>query len=142
MSDERRPVGPGEAGGPGGVDEGAGAGGAARPVGPGEAARPVGPGEGAGAGRVDEGAGAGGPGLGNAAGEPGGGTAAGEADRLIAPRPLIERIGLAAIALVLAALFGAVAVAAWFGGEIFLAVMGATGCLMTLWVGSLTLFRR
>jgi hypothetical protein len=57
------------------------------------------------------------------------------------PRPLIERIGLAAIALVLAALFGAVAVASWAGGEIFLAAMGAIGCLMTLWVGALTLIR-
>jgi hypothetical protein len=58
------------------------------------------------------------------------------------PRPLIERLGLALIALVLAALFGTVAVAAWFGGEVFLAAMGAIGCLMTLWVGALTLFRR
>ena len=56
-------------------------------------------------------------------------------------RPLIERIGLAAIALVLATLFGAVAVASWAGGEIFLAAMGAIGCLMTLWVGALTLIR-
>ncbi len=57
------------------------------------------------------------------------------------PRPFIERIGLAAVALVLAALFGAVAVASWAGGEIFLAAMGAIGCLMTLWVGLLTLVR-
>lgn len=57
------------------------------------------------------------------------------------PRPLLERIGLAAIAVVLAVLFGGVAVAAWLGGEVFLAVMGATGCLMTAWVGGLTLFR-
>jgi hypothetical protein len=57
------------------------------------------------------------------------------------PRPMIERIGLAAIALVLAALFGAVAVASWSGGELFLAVMGAIGSLMTLWVGAVTLFR-
>jgi hypothetical protein len=56
-------------------------------------------------------------------------------------RPLIERIGMAAIAAVLAVLFGGVAVAAWFGGEVFLAVMGAIGCLMTVWVGALTLFR-
>jgi hypothetical protein len=49
---------------------------------------------------------------------------------------------LAVIALVLAALFGTVAVAAWFGGELFLAAMGAIGSLMTLWVGALTLFRR
>ncbi len=56
-------------------------------------------------------------------------------------RPVIERIGLAAVALVLGSLFGGVAVAAWFGGEPFLAVMGGIGCLMTLWVGGLTLFR-
>ena len=58
------------------------------------------------------------------------------------PRPLIERIGLASVALVLAALFGAVAAAAWTGGELFLAAMGAIGSLMTIWVGALTLFRR
>lgn len=57
------------------------------------------------------------------------------------PRPMIERIGLAAIALVLALLFGGVAVASWFGGEVFLVVMGAIGSAMTLWVGALTLFR-
>jgi hypothetical protein len=57
------------------------------------------------------------------------------------PRPIIERIGLAAIALVLALLFGAVAVASWSGGELFLAVMGGIGSLMTLWVGAVTLFR-
>ena len=56
-------------------------------------------------------------------------------------RPIIERIGMAAIAVVLAALFGGVAVAAWAGGEPFLAVMGGIGCLMTAWVGGLTLFR-
>jgi anti-sigma factor RsiW len=57
------------------------------------------------------------------------------------PRPLIERIGLAAVALVLAILFGGVAAASWIGGELFLAVMGGVGCLMTLWVGALTLIR-
>jgi hypothetical protein len=57
------------------------------------------------------------------------------------PRPLIERIGLAAIATVLAALFGGVAVAAWIGGEVFLATMSGIGCLMTVWVGALTLLR-
>lgn len=56
-------------------------------------------------------------------------------------RPLIERLGLAVIALVLAGLFGAVAAAAFAGGELFLAVMSAIGCLMTLWVGGLSLFR-
>jgi hypothetical protein len=63
------------------------------------------------------------------------------ADRPREPRPLIERIGLAAVALVLAALFGGVAAASWIGGELFLAVMGGVGCLMTIWVGALTLFR-
>jgi hypothetical protein len=57
------------------------------------------------------------------------------------PRPVIERIGLAAVALVLAILFGAVAAASWAGGELFLAVMGAVGCLMTVWVGAMTLLR-
>jgi hypothetical protein len=57
------------------------------------------------------------------------------------PRPWIERIGLAGIALVLAILFGAVAAAAWSGGEVFIAAMGAVGCLMTIWVGVLTVVR-
>jgi hypothetical protein len=57
------------------------------------------------------------------------------------PRPWIERIGLAAVAAVLATLFGGVAVASWVGGEPFLAVMGGIGSLMTVWVGVLTLFR-
>jgi len=48
---------------------------------------------------------------------------------------------MALVALVLAALFGGVALAAFAGGEIFLGAMGAIGCLMTLWVGGLTLFR-
>jgi hypothetical protein len=56
-------------------------------------------------------------------------------------RPAIERIGLAAVAAFIAVLFGGVALAAWIGGEVFLAAMGAIGCLMTAWVGGLTLFR-
>ena len=56
-------------------------------------------------------------------------------------RPWIERIGLAGIAIVLGGLFAFMAVAAWSGGEPFLAVMGGIGCLMTAWVGGLTLFR-
>jgi hypothetical protein len=59
----------------------------------------------------------------------------------VSPRPVVERIGMLLIALVLAALFGAVAVAAWTGGEGFLAVMGGVGCLMTVWVGLLTSLR-
>jgi hypothetical protein len=57
------------------------------------------------------------------------------------PRPIIERIGLAAIAAFLAMLFGGVAAAAWIGGEPFLTVMGGVGCLMTVWVGLITLVR-
>ena len=64
-----------------------------------------------------------------------------EAPEERSPRPLIERIGLALIALVMAAAFGGVAVAAWVGGEVCLAVMGAVGCLMTAWVGGLTVLR-
>ena len=57
------------------------------------------------------------------------------------PRPMIERLGLAAIAALLAVLFGVVSAASWGGGEPFLAVMAGVGCLMTLWVGALTLLR-
>ena len=56
-------------------------------------------------------------------------------------RPLIERLGLAAIALVMAILFAVVAVAAFAGGEPFLAVMAAIGAGMTLWVAGITLLR-
>jgi hypothetical protein len=56
-------------------------------------------------------------------------------------RPWVERIGLAAVAAVLATMFGGVAAASWIGGEPFLAVMGGIGCVMTAWVGALTLFR-
>ena len=76
-----------------------------------------------------------GPGLAGGA-DQGGGLAA-----VREPRPMVERIGLALIALVLAILFGGVSVASWVGGEPFLAVMGGIGCLMTLWVGTLTLVR-
>jgi len=57
------------------------------------------------------------------------------------PRPLIERLGLGLIAALLAALFGVVSVASWNGGELFLAVMAGVGCLMTLWVGAISLLR-
>lgn len=58
-----------------------------------------------------------------------------------APRPMIERIGMAVIALVLAALFAVVGLAAFIFGEPFLGVMGFLGMLMVLWVGGMTLFR-
>jgi hypothetical protein len=55
------------------------------------------------------------------------------------PRPLIERIGLGAIAIVVTVLFGALGVAALAGNEVFLGIMGLIGALMTAWaaVGSL-----
>jgi hypothetical protein len=56
-------------------------------------------------------------------------------------RPMIERIGLAIVALVLASLFGVVSAASWVGGELFLAAMAGIGCLMTIWVGAVTLVR-
>lgn len=48
---------------------------------------------------------------------------------------------MAFVAVVIAALFGGVAGAAWVGGEGFLALMAALGCLMTLWAAAVTLFR-
>ena len=56
-------------------------------------------------------------------------------------RPLVERLGLGAIALVLAAVFSFVALAAWTSGEIFLAAMAAIGALMTVWAAASTLRR-
>ena len=56
-------------------------------------------------------------------------------------RPFIERIGLAAVAVGAAVMFGGVGYAAWLGGELFLAVIGGISCVMTLWVGVLTLIR-
>jgi hypothetical protein len=56
-------------------------------------------------------------------------------------RPLVERIGMAAIAAVLAVLFAGVAAISFASGEPFLGVMAALGTLMTAWVGLLTLLR-
>ena len=56
-------------------------------------------------------------------------------------RPLIERVGLAAIAVVIVALFAAIAYAALTGGELFLGVMAGTGALMTLWAAAASLRR-
>lgn len=56
-------------------------------------------------------------------------------------QPLLERLGMAAIALVLALLFGGMAVASWIGGEGFLAIMAGIGALMTAWAGMRTVLR-
>ena len=47
--------------------------------------------------------------------------------RALPPRSVIERIGLFGIALVFAVLFGGFTIASWFGGEPFLALLGALG---------------
>lgn len=57
------------------------------------------------------------------------------------PRPILERLGLAAVALVMAGLFAVVSVAAVVGGEWILAAMSGVGCAMTLIVGGITLVR-
>jgi hypothetical protein len=56
-------------------------------------------------------------------------------------RPVLERLGLGAIAVVMAILFGIVGVAAIAGGEYILGAMGFVGCMMTLVVGGITLLR-
>jgi len=48
---------------------------------------------------------------------------------------------MAAVAGVLAVLFGGMAVAAWVGGDVFLAVMAGIGTLMTAWAGAHTVLR-
>ena len=56
-------------------------------------------------------------------------------------RPLVERVGLGAIAVILAGVFTFIAVAAWTSGEVFLAVMAGIGALMTVWAAAATLRR-
>ena len=56
-------------------------------------------------------------------------------------RPWLERIGLAAIALVLFGLLSVMAVASWVGGEWILAAMSASGAVLTIGVGLMTLVR-
>ncbi len=57
-------------------------------------------------------------------------------------RPIVERIGLAAIAAVLGALFVFVAVVSWIGGEAFLSFMGVLGAGVTIWLAARTLLGR
>jgi len=56
-------------------------------------------------------------------------------------RPILERLGMALVALVIGLLFGTMALAAWSGGELFLAAMAGLGALMTLWAGVITITR-
>jgi hypothetical protein len=57
------------------------------------------------------------------------------------PRPLVERLGLGAIAIVIAGLFATVALATLTNGELFLGVMAGIGALMTVWAAVSTLRR-
>lgn len=56
-------------------------------------------------------------------------------------RPLVERVGMAAIAAVLATLFGCVAGVSFASGEPFLAIMAGIGAVMTALLGIRTLVR-
>jgi len=56
-------------------------------------------------------------------------------------RTLLERLALALIALLVAAVFGGIGIAAFVGGEVFLGVMGGIGALMTLWAAGSNLRR-
>jgi hypothetical protein len=64
-----------------------------------------------------------------------------EAAAQTSERPVIERLGLAAIALLLVAVFAALGYAAVGSGEVFLGVMAWIGALMTFWAAASTLRR-
>ncbi len=57
------------------------------------------------------------------------------------PRPLVERVGMAAIAAAFATLFGGLAAISLVSGEPFLAFMAAFAAVMTACLGVLTLVR-
>ena len=57
------------------------------------------------------------------------------------PRSWLERAGLALVAVVVAVVFGGMAVASWIGGEVFLAAMAGIGALMTIWAAVANLRR-
>ena len=72
----------------------------------------------------------------------GGGVTRDETDEAhVGPRPLIERIGLGLVALVIAVVFGGLAVAGFANGEVFIGVMAGIGALMTVWAAASTLGR-
>ena len=57
-------------------------------------------------------------------------------DDRAAQRPVIERLALGGIALLVAAIFGGIALAAFSGGEVFLGTMAGIGALMTVWAAA------
>jgi len=75
-------------------------------------------------------------------GDPSGSSGGGRPDAAPSePRPWLERIGLAAIALVMGALLTVMAIVAWAGGEWILAAMSASGAMLTVVVAIATLVR-
>jgi uncharacterized membrane protein YkgB len=56
-------------------------------------------------------------------------------------RPWLERIGLATIAIVMGAMLTVMGIVAWAGGEWILAAMSASGAVLTIGVGLVTLVR-
>jgi len=56
-------------------------------------------------------------------------------------RPWLERLGLAAVAMVMGILLTVMGIAAWAGGEWILAAMSASGAVLTIGVGLVTLVR-
>jgi hypothetical protein len=71
----------------------------------------------------------------------GGTGGADEAGEASSPRTILERLALAGIAVLVAALFGGIGLAAFAGGEVFLGVMGGIGALMTVWAAASNLRR-
>jgi hypothetical protein len=72
----------------------------------------------------------------------GGGPSGGRPDAAPSePRPWLERIGLAVIALVIGALLAVMGIVAWAGGEWILAAMSASGAVLTVVVAVATLVR-
>jgi len=63
--------------------------------------------------------------------------------RPLAPgrRPVLERIGMAAIAVIISAFFGLVGATSLERGELFLGTMAVVGAVMTAWVGLVSLLR-
>lgn len=57
-------------------------------------------------------------------------------------RPAVERVGIGFIAILIAALFGAIGAVSWAGDEPFLAVMSWSGALMTVWAAGSTIRER
>jgi hypothetical protein len=79
---------------------------------------------------------------GDPSGSPGGGPSGGRPDAARSdPRPWLERIGLAAIALVMGAVLTVMAIVSFAGGEWILAAMSASGAVLTVVVAIVTLIR-